>query len=166
MHKKKKTGTTLLAVFCLVVVAFVLLLFFPLPEEAPETEPEPRSAELTIRCAGDIMGHLSQLIANYDSAAGAYDFSRDYEYVQDYVKEADLSLCNVETTFLGDGNYKGYPYFNSPDQLAFDIAEAGFDVALFSNNHILDTKLAGLERSLQVLGDAGLATAGAHSPGA
>ena len=166
MHKKKKTGTTLLAVFCLVVVAFVLLLFFPLPEEAPETEPEPRSAELTIRCAGDIMGHLSQLIANYDSAAGAYDFSRDYEYVQDYIKEADLSLCNVETTFLGDGNYKGYPYFNSPDQLAVDIAEAGFDVALFSNNHILDTKLAGLERSLQVLGDAGLATAGAHSPGA
>ncbi|HCU07935.1 MAG TPA: hypothetical protein DF480_03030 [Clostridiales bacterium] len=163
--KKKRTGRILLAAFCLVVAVFGLLLFFPLPEEAPGTEPEPRSAELTIRCAGDVMGHLSQLIANYDSATGAYDFSSDYEYVQEYIKEADLSLCNMETTFLGDGDYKGYPYFNSPDQLAFDIAKAGFDVALFSNNHILDTKLAGLERSLQVLSEAGLSTAGAYSEG-
>jgi poly-gamma-glutamate synthesis protein (capsule biosynthesis protein) len=126
----------------------------------------PRTAELTIRCVGDIMGHLSQLIANYDSASGTYDFASDYEYVRDYILEADLALCNVETTFLGDGDYKGYPYFNSPDQLARDIAGAGFDVALFSNNHILDTKLPGLERSLQVLNEAGLKTAGAYAPGA
>ena len=71
----------------------------------------------------------------------------------------------METTFLGDGDYKGYPYFNSPDQLASDIADAGFDVALFANNHILDTKMAGLDRSLTVLRDAGMKTAGAHKEG-
>lgn len=166
VKEKKNIGKILVATLSLSVAAFAFLLFYPLPEETPEPEPEPRSAALTIRCTGDIMGHLSQLIANYDTASGTYDFSRDYEYVRDYIAEADLALCNVETTFRGDGDYKGYPYFNSPDRLAFDIAETGFDVALFSNNHILDTKLAGLERSLQVLGDAGLATAGAYSPGA
>lgn len=166
MNKKKKNSRAILALCCFVVAALGLLLFFPLPQEPDPEPPAPRTAELTIRCVGDIMGHLSQLIANYDSAAGTYDFTPDYEYVKDYILEADLSLCNVETTFLGDGDYKGYPYFNSPDQLARDIAHTGFDVALFSNNHILDTKLPGLERSLQVLDEAGLKTAGAYAPGA
>ncbi len=165
MKKTKKTGRALLAAFCLLAASFGLLLFYPLAEAEPAAPPEPRVASLTFRGVGDIMGHLSQLIASYDAASGAYDFSGDYEYVREYIKEADLALCNVETTFLGDGDYKGYPYFNSPDQLALDIAGAGFDVALFSNNHILDTGIAGLERSLDVLSQAGLKTAGAYKEG-
>lgn len=149
------------------VVAVALLLFFPLPLDAvePEEAVVPKEISLTIRCVGDIMGHLSQLIANYDKSTDSYDFSSDYTYVKKYIEEADLALCNVETTFLGNGNYKGYPYFNSPDQLATDIAKAGFDVALFCNNHILDTKLPGLDRSLTVLRDAGLKTVGARKEG-
>lgn len=165
MRKKKKNHKVKLIVLATIVVVFALLLFYPLPQEVVEATPEPEEISLTIRCAGDIMGHLSQLIANYDKATDTYDFSGDYAYVKPYIKEADLALCNVETTFAGNGDYKGYPFFNSPDQLAFDIAAAGFDVALFSNNHMLDTKLAGLERSLSVLRDAGMATAGARKEG-
>lgn len=162
-HKKIRRGVHIvLAVF---VAVFALLLFFPLPQNIAQPEEEPEEISLTIRCVGDIMGHLSQLIANYDSSTGTYDFSGDYAYVEGYIKEADLALCNVETTFLGDGDYKGYPYFNSPDQMAFDIAAAGFDVALFANNHILDTKMAGLDRSLTVLRDAGMHTVGARKEG-
>ena len=165
MRKKKKTGRAAVAAICLFAAVFGLLLFYPLPAEETQAAPPPRKASLTIRCAGDIMGHLSQLMASYDAGSGTYDFSGDYEYVREYIEEADLALCNVETTFLGDGAYKGYPYFNSPDQLAFDIAGAGFDVALFSNNHILDTKIPGLERSLEVLAQAGMKTAGAYREG-
>ncbi len=165
MKRHKKSGKGIYIALGVIAVTFALVLFFPLPGEEEKSEPEPTEVSLTIRCVGDIMGHLSQLIANYDSASGLYDFSGDYAYVQDYIQEADLALCNVETTFLGDGDYKGYPYFNSPDQLAADIAGAGFDVALFSNNHILDTKLAGLQRSLTVLREAGMKTAGARKDG-
>lgn len=162
-HKKIRKGMHI--VLAVVFAVLALLLFFPLPQNIAEAEAEPKETELTIRCVGDIMGHLSQLIANYDSSTGTYDFSGDYAYVSEYIKEADLALCNVETTFLGDGNYKGYPYFNSPDQMAFDIAGAGFDVALFANNHILDTNMAGLDRSLTVLREAGLETVGARKEG-
>ena len=162
-HKKSRKGRRI--VLAVVVAAFALLLFFPLPQAPVEIEDEPKEVSLTIRCVGDIMGHLSQLIANYDEETGVYDFSGDYAYVKEYIREADLALCNVETTFLGDGDYKGYPYFNSPDQLAFDIADAGFDVALFSNNHILHTRMAGLERSLDVLPEAGMDTVGARKEG-
>lgn len=165
MRKKKKNHKTKLIVLAVLVSVFALLLFFPLPQEVVEAAPEPEEISLTIRCVGDIMGHLSQLIANYDKTTDIYDFSGDYAYVKTYIEEADLALCNVETTFAGNGDYKGYPYFNSPDQLAFDIAKAGFDVALVSNNHMLDTKLAGLDRSLSVLRDAGMATAGARKEG-
>lgn len=162
MKKHKKSGRGILIALGAVAAAFALLLFFPLPIDEPEPDPKPEEVSLTIRCVGDIMGHLSQLIANYDSGTGAYDFSGDYAYVKQYIQEADLALGNVETTFLGDGDYKGYPYFNSPDQLATDIAAAGFDVALFSNNHILDTGVEGLHRSLTVLRDAGMQTSGAR----
>jgi len=165
MKRQRKSHKGKFIVLAAVLSAVALLLFFPLPQDAVEPEPEPQEISLTLRCVGDIMGHLSQLIANYDKATGTYDFSGDYAYVKSYIQEADLALCNVETTFLGNGDYKGYPYFNSPDQLAFDIANAGFDVALFANNHILDTRLAGLDRSLTVLRDAGMQTAGARKEG-
>lgn len=160
-------GRMLLIAGCLVLVLMAIPLLKPAAdiEPEPDPEPEPREVSLTIRCAGDIMGHLSQLIANYDDATGTYDFSPDYEYVRDYIGEADLSLCNVETTFAGKTPYTGYPFFNSPDQLAFDVADVGFDVALFSNNHMLDTKTAGMDRTLEVLRSAGLKTAGARLPG-
>lgn len=152
---------------CLVLVLVAIPLLTPSAEvePGPEPEPEPREIALTIRCVGDIMGHLSQLIANHDEATDTYDFSPDYEYVRSYIQEADLALCNVETTFAGKKPYTGYPYFNSPDKLAFDIADVGFDVALFSNNHILDTKTAGMDRTLSVLRSTGMQTAGAQLPG-
>ena len=165
MGKRKNINRSKLIALGVIVIAFALLLFFPLPGDEAEAEPILTEIPLTIRSVGDIMGHLSQLIANYDNATGTYDFSGDYVYVNKYIKEADLALCNVETTFGGGDDYKGYPYFNSPDKMAYDIAQAGFDVALFSNNHILDTNLAGLERSLDVLRDAGMATAGARKDG-
>ena len=46
------------------VAVFALLLFFPLPQNIAEAGEDSKEVSLTIRCVGDIMGHLSQLIAN------------------------------------------------------------------------------------------------------
>lgn len=128
----------------------------------PEPEPEPVYEKISIRCIGDIMAHTDQLKAALKSD-GSYDFSESFKYVTSYLEEADLALANVETTFSGDGSYTGYPGFDSPDALAQNIADMGIDVALFANNHMLDSKLAGAKRTVQVLNDAGMTVVGARA---
>lgn len=134
----------------------------------PEPEPEPVYEKISIRCIGDIMAHSAQLTAaaidrSIPKKDWEYDFSDVFEYVAPYLQEADLALGNVETTFSGDGSYTGYPGFDSPDALARDIAGMGIDVALFANNHMLDSKLAGAKRTVQVLNDAGMTVVGARA---
>lgn len=115
--------------------------------------------ELSLVCVGDIMAHKPQYESAYDSTTGTYNFDSNYDYVREYIEEADIALCNVETVFA-DKPPCGYPTFNAPDELASAIKNAGFDVAITSNNHMLDQGTAGVERSLQVLKNAGLSTVG------
>lgn len=130
-----------------------------------QEEPQPKQPEystITIRCIGDVMAHLDQ-IKSAKMEDGTYDFSDSFMYVKEYLDEADLSLANIETTFSGDGSYSGYPAFDAPDALAKNVKDAGIDVALFANNHMLDTKLDGAKRTVQVLRDAGLTVVGART---
>lgn len=74
-----------------------------------------------------------------------------------------MALCNIETTFAGkEKGYSGYPMFNAPDEMAQALAKAGFDIAVTANNHTLDTGSDGLFRTLEVLKQNGLLTAGTH----
>lgn len=117
----------------------------------------------SVAAVGDIMVHKPQIASQYDSATGTYNYDNNFAYVKKYIGEADLALCNVETTFAG-GTPTGYPSFNAPDALADTLAGVGFDVALTSNNHLYDKGTAGLKRTLQMLREAGLATAGTRLP--
>jgi poly-gamma-glutamate synthesis protein (capsule biosynthesis protein) len=117
-----------------------------------------------ILCAGDVMVHAPQINAQHDAVTGTYDFSNNFEYVKTYISDADLALCNLETTFGGEP-YTGYPMFSSPDSLADAIADAGFDAVFTSNNHMMDRGAAGLRRTLEVSREAGLKTAGSHLEG-
>lgn len=126
---------------------------------APE-EPE----RITILCVGDVMAHSTQYKAQYDSKTKVYNFDDNFQFVAPYITEADLALCNLETVFAG-GKPQGYPAFNAPDELADSLKNAGFDVALLSNNHILDQGVKGLQRTLSIAHKVGLETAGAHEKG-
>ena len=121
----------------------------PLQSESEDIGPAPKLQELTIRCVGDIMAHTPQL--NAAKTGSTYDFYSNYKYVEQYFKEADLMLGNFETTFSGDGKYSGYPAFDSPDVLAAQVRKAGINVALFSNNHMLDSGLNGAKRTVKIL---------------
>lgn len=118
---------------------------------------------LTFVCVGDVMVHRSQIDSQYDAESGTYDYRNNFQYVSDYIKAADLSLCNVETTFAG-GTPSGYPSFNAPDALADALSDAGFDVAMTSNNHLFDKGLEAVKRTLTVLRAAGLETSGTRLP--
>jgi len=133
------------------------------PPKPPVVEQE-EAVSLSISAVGDVMVHKPQIPAQYDSATETYNFDNNFEYVKKYIEEADLALCNLETTFAG-GTYTGYPVFNAPESLAAALKKAGFDVALTANNHIMDKGLSGMKRTLEITREAGLETAGTHLDG-
>ncbi|MDR0546238.1 MAG: CapA family protein [Dysgonamonadaceae bacterium] len=104
--------------------------------------------EITLLFAGDAMQHQNQLEAAYCN--GKYDYSSYFQYVQPEIEVADIAVVNLETT-LGGKPYKGYPMFSSPDSFAGALKNAGFDVFLNANNHILDRFSGGLKRTINVL---------------
>lgn len=163
-----------LIILAALIVAVGLWIILPpfLHEDQEEVVPPPpptvaepeKAVSLRILAVGDVMVHKSQIDAQYDSASGTYNFDNNFEYVRKYIEEADLALCNLETTFAG-GRYSGYPVFNTPDSLADALKKAGFDVAFTANNHIMDMGIDGMKRTLRITREAGLSTVGTHLEG-
>ena len=107
----------------------------------------------TVLSTGDIMVHSTQLTGALVKEIGGYDFSAFYKYAESYLKNADLSVANLELTFGGteSGEYRGYPAFNTPDVLADNLINSGFNFFVTANNHSYDTGLFGLKRTAKVL---------------
>ncbi|QIB70415.1 CapA family protein [Aminipila butyrica] len=130
-------------------------------QESPVQQEQELPIDLSILAVGDVMVHKPQLEGQYNQQTGRYDYTNNYKYVKDYISQADLALCNLETTFAGPP-YSGYPQFCAPDELADALKDAGFDVAITSNNHMMDRGGAGMKRTLEVLRAKGFVTAGSR----
>jgi poly-gamma-glutamate synthesis protein (capsule biosynthesis protein) len=111
---------------------------------------------------GDIMGHDTQIASALATGDSGYDYKPCFEYVEPYLKKADLVIGNLEVTFAGPP-YKGYPQFSSPDELADALKWAGFDILVTANNHALDRRQKGLERTLEQLDLRGIPHAGTYA---
>jgi poly-gamma-glutamate synthesis protein (capsule biosynthesis protein) len=124
-----------------------------LTSSIPEVVPDSYANVLSI---GDIMVHQPQLEGGKTN--DGYDFSDFFKETQAYYKNADLTIGNLELTFGGteSGKYRGYPAFNTPDELADNIKDSGIKMLMTSNNHSNDTGFFGLKRTAQVLGEKGL----------
>ena len=127
--------------------------------EAPPSEVQD-TLMVKLYFAGDIMMHLPQ-VKSATIAPEKYDIHRNYKHITPYIKEADLSIANLETTF-GGKPYRGYPQFSSPDTLAYALKDAGFDVLTTANNHCMDRGKSGLIRTLDVLDKVGLKHTGTY----
>ena len=109
---------------------------------------------------GDVMGHETQLKgAWFEGGDSCYNFTPTFEGIKKYVSSADLAIANFEVTLAGEP-YSGYPSFSSPNSLAVDLQEAGFDLFLTANNHILDRGAKGLENTLLTLEKLGITNTG------
>ena len=108
------------------------------------------TTRLSLLFAGDIMGHDSQIASAYNATTKQYDYTSSYQFVKPYLESADIALGNLELTLAGPP-YKGYPAFSSPDQLAINLKEAGFDVLVTANNHSCDKGKLGIERTIHML---------------
>lgn len=110
---------------------------------------------LKLLFVGDIMGHDSQIRSAEIEKNKLYDYSPCFEYVAPVLKQADLTIGNLELTLPGKPPYTGYPLFKSPDDLALALRHAGFNFLFTANNHSNDGGLDGVVNTIKTLGEYG-----------
>ncbi len=99
---------------------------------------------------GDFMGHDTQIKSAYQQESDTYSYDGCFKYVSNIFNDADFTIANLEVTLAGPP-YKGYPQFSSPDNLAIAMKDAGVNAVVTANNHCVDRRQQGLERTLDIL---------------
>ena len=131
------------------------------PEMTSSRAGEKISNRVTLMAVGDIMMHLSNIRLGFRSETGGYDFLPYFKYVAPVFRKSDWVLGNLETRLAGkSARYTGYPLFNAPAQLAYDLKKAGFTLVSTANNHCLDRGEKGIIRTNENLDRAGLRQTG------
>ncbi|WP_419872761.1 CapA family protein [Candidatus Pristimantibacillus sp. PTI5] len=127
---------------------------------------------ITIGAVGDLLMKNRIIDSARISKNNQYSFGPIFAGVARHLKNNDLLIGNLETTFSGTpwfgsnpnrlGRYErrskrtGYPMFNCPDELASTLKHTGFDVMTTANNHCADGGEYGIKRTLNVLDRHGL----------
>lgn len=137
----------------------------------PKKEPEKKEDKTKVSFigVGDNLIH-EMIYVQADKAAGTmndgkYDFTPMYAHVKDDVQAADIAYIDQESIIGGDDlGISGYPTFNSPDQVARDVAATGFDLVNTANNHCLDMYQPGIDHSSSIWAQQkGIVTAGTYT---
>ena len=121
---------------------------------------EPEEHHLSLLIAGDLMQHAGQIKAALQSD-GTYNYDECFASVKDEIERADVAIGNFEVT-LGGKPYTGYPQFRAPDEYLKACVDAGFDILLTANNHCLDSRRKGLERTIAMMDSLGVPHLGTY----
>jgi poly-gamma-glutamate capsule biosynthesis protein CapA/YwtB (metallophosphatase superfamily) len=116
----------------------------------------------TIAASGDILIHASvaQAAAAYAGGNG-YDFTPMLGPTEPWISEADLAICHLEGALSADDSgLSYYPLFVAPHTVANAIAAAGYDACSLAGNHALDRGERGLEETIELLEERGIAHEG------
>ena len=83
---------------------------------------------------------------------GSYNYAPIFQPVAERIRAADLAYVNEETCVGGNEiGPQGYPNFNTTDEMAHAIVDAGFDLVATANNHSYDFgRSGGLEHSVEL----------------
>lgn len=126
----------------------------------PQPPPPPQS--ITITAVGDFLMHMP-VIQSAKLQDGTYDFKPIFTEVKDLLGSNDLTIANLETRLAGkEHGFSGYPVFNCPAELAYNMKELGIDVVTTANNHSLDRGWLGIVNTLENLEAAGLHHVGTY----
>lgn len=105
---------------------------------------KPTSAKLV--AVGDNLMHRSCTLSA-KNADGTYDFTKHFANMADIFKGADLAVISQDTVLGGielGATSTETGIFNTAVELADGMADAGINVVLAANNHIMDEGSAGL----------------------
>lgn len=119
----------------------------------------------TLSAVGDIMMYESQIKAGQIDDT-TYDFSDSFKAVMAYTIGSDLTVGNLELNFLGYAPYSGDPQsaigFNTPEVLATNLADIGFDVLQTANTYSIMNGIAGLQSTINFLNQSSIDHVGTH----
>lgn len=105
---------------------------------------KPTSAKLV--AVGDNLMHRSCTLSA-KNADGTYDFTKHFANMADIFKAADLAVISQDTVLGGielGATSTETGIFNTAVELADGMADAGINVVIAANNHIMDEGSAGL----------------------
>ena len=128
--------------------------------------------EITISIVGDILCWSEQNSLAYDQRTNNYDYSESFKLIKKYFKNSDYVIGNLETThsgiendytFISEESWYTRIMFNTPDNLAKALRDAGFNMLTTANNHCMDRGIDGVLRTLQVLDEHGLEHIGTYN---
>jgi len=119
-----------------------------------------KTQKVELGIVGDVFLHAPQIKLAYNKNNQEFDFSQLFTYLETDISALDYAMFQLETTFSGYGNgdilgYSSFPYFNSPDSLAKNIKDTGFDFANTASNHSYDFSSLGLDRTIEILDENG-----------
>jgi len=122
------------------------------------------AGSVSVIVVGDIM-----MGSDYpDNKLPPHDGSKLFANVSSILKDADLTLGNLEGTLLKGGVStkqvkKGSCYaFRTPPGWAINLRDAGFDFLNLANNHMNDFGAGGINGTIKALNDVGLKYGGAY----
>lgn len=110
---------------------------------------KPTSAKLV--AVGDNLMHRSCTLSA-KNADGTYDFTKHFANMADIFKAADLAVISQDTVLGGielGATSTETGIFNTAVELADGMADAGINVVLAANNHIMDEGSAGLNTMMR-----------------
>lgn len=139
--------------------------------EKKEIETKKKEEKTTVSFVGVGDNLIHEMIYKQADAAagemkdGKYDFTPMYAHVKKDIEQADLAYIDQESITGGDDlGISGYPTFNTPAQVASDVAATGFDIVNTANNHCLDKYQEGIDNSSAIWGKQnGIITAGTYT---
>ena len=82
---------------------------------------------------------------------GSFDFEPMYKSLKKEIQAADIAYINQESPIGGDEKgLSGFKQFNTPNDIAKDVVNTGFNVVNGANNHALDQGTDGLLNEINV----------------
>ena len=143
-----------------IVLPLALLIYFVVPQKESHKpikgdhtatgNKKRTSGTLSLFFVVDLIGHETMLNSAKSAEGKSYNFEPWFSYLSPKLGAFDMTMLNLEVT-LGGPPYSGYPMFCSPDVYAETAHKAGFDFFITANNHSLDRRKKGLERTIDQL---------------
>ena len=114
---------------------------------------------ITISYVGDLILLKDMVIGAFSNETGKYNFNDMFQYSSKYFHSSDISIGVYEGPSAGNNtsystsNYAdGIPlYLNFPDEFAEAVYQSGINLVTTANNHLLDKKIEGAKRTLDIL---------------
>ena len=137
------------------------------PTSVPTATPEPEPRSATVRVLGEITMEMDLLksvaTVNADTAEGyGFDFSPMFAEISEVIGNADYTIADVESTM---GNtLKASAEKNTyitPPTLLDALSDAGVDMLMMANDHVLDGGVEDLKATLANIASAGMDYVGA-----